>query len=717
MNRSTQMFVSCILVLFGIFAIGCGGEGDTYNTYVESNEKCIPGQSFGCVCPGGITGYQVCNDFETYDTCRCQKPEPDAGTTPEASPEGDAEVDAQAEADTDAQVTPDADADAEVEAGEDSGTDAGNDANTDPILTIQGDIPENQTVAAGTVGQIFHSATFCTSQNIEVQELDYKLLGQMGGDVVANDGTPYFTNIKLIDLDFGNTLMGPMELDSNGLTGAQNIHFTDSLIMNAGECKHIAFVASIEDQEVTPGDLYGHEYQVYLNFPLEPYGLVTLADGTELKHDEISLTNHVGGEITIVAPDCPPYHAQSSLTVTEDGHPSSTIVIGGKDVWVPMARYQACAQGNEDVKLSQIGVQWRTQNGGMSAESFSLVGVAHEGSILGTAQFNNNDPYGLVDVDLSNGITIAKGDCQSIELWAKFAPVVSSTQAGGEWSHYARSGKSVSLRIGESVPFYGTDAYCNTADYAGKLFVHARGLTTGEKIFADEGAAQPSFMTVRKSKPIVTPQQLTSTVLSSGEQEIARWQVGADSNGAIAMKQTTFIVTKSANVSLSHFRLYRGSVQLPANEYWITDSVSGADLSAGTINDAATIAVSFVGEDVVSNNGNLYSLRATVGYIGSGNNVSVQFKADFPAVANPITGYLLNNDSYAPYAASPHLFNVGDYSGCNSSGPCGHSLGTFVWSDESNIPHIATTQELGGSRDWAVDQHVEVLSGHWNKSN
>jgi hypothetical protein len=426
-------------------------------------------------------------------------------------------------------------------------------------------------------------------------------------------------------------------------------------------------------------------------------------------------------EIDSATHDCPPYNAQSSLLITESalGHPEPTIVIGGKDVWVPTARYQACVQGNEDVKLSKIGIQWRTQNGAMSAESFSLVGVAHQGNVIGTAQFDNNDPYGVVDVELSNGITIAKGDCQPIELWAKFAPVVSSMQAGGEWSHQPRSGKSVSLRIGESVPFYGTDAYCNTTDYLGKLFVHARGLTTSEKIFADEGAPQPNFMTVRKSKPVVVPQALTSTVLINGDQELARFVMSAYGDGSVAIKQIMFTVDKSVDVNLVNFRFYRGAIQLPTNEYFVTNAVTGADLYADSMNgNTAVIAVSLVGEEVVSGSGNVYSLRATVGYMSTGKSVSVRFKADFPAAASPVTGYLLNNDSYAPYAASPRLFNVGDYSGCNSGGPCWHSLGTFVNADISEIPHSSQTDNQGGSRDWSTDQHIwELTAALWNISN
>jgi len=67
----------------------------------------------------------------------------------------------------------------------------------------------------------------------------------------------------------------------------------------------------------------------------------------------------------------------------------------------------------------------------------------------------------------------------------------------------------------------------------------------------------------------------------------------------------------------------------------------------------------------------------------------------------------VQNDAYAPYVASPAIFNVGMWPDQNGLGAW-HVQGTQVWSDQSEVPHIALA--LPSSADWTTDFLVDDLT-------
>lgn len=659
------------IVFAAVTFVGCSGEPDhTTLEFNESPEKCVPGEHKACWC-NGITGFQECReDGMAFMHCQC----PPAVEEPT------------------------------IDAGAEVPEEAGADAGMNLLRVWLADEPQGGEVKPG-------------DENVPVLGLNLQAL-QTQGDVniravslgcrASLNGQEYsgpdcwrrVNKVEVLDED-GQQIAPP---DSPDMVAGQ-VYLLVDYTVKRGETRNLLVRASFNDEAAT------EEPYDRVSFDLVP--TINADQGIETDDADVVMGHGFGigqqGDEPkvefMLIPEaeptaCPVPGPHGALIVTEEAHPPSTIVIAGDSTWKPMARYKVCAQGEEAV-LEKIGVQWQSRENDMAGESFEHVGVAFQGNVLGTAVFDPANPYGLADVELNNSVVLADGACAVLDLWASFVSVKSSAQVNGEWQHQPRSGKSVALRIGQDVPFYGTTNSCDQMAFMNKLFIHASGLASGEKLYASQGAGQPNHMTVRKARPIMTYQPLANQVLVNGEVELARMIFRAE-GGAVAIKQMMMSVNKTSLIGLSNFRLLRGATQIPGSDYSVINAFDGSDLYAGAVNqDNNTLAIAFADEEVISGNGQIYSLRATVqgatpGHLGA-----------YPDEAEPVTGYLQNNDWYAPYAVSSQLFHVGDYTGCNNGGACWHVMGAFVWSDMSELPHST------GSRDWTNEQHVPGLGQTW----
>ncbi|MFA6446657.1 MAG: hypothetical protein WCW31_00175 [Patescibacteria group bacterium] len=407
--------------------------------------------------------------------------------------------------------------------------------------------------------------------------------------------------------------------------------------------------------------------------------------------------------------------SKGNITVSADAHPSTSIVVAGKDVWVPFARYKATAQ-YEDMQIDRITVSSTT--GGDNAD-FVAIGIATGGAIK-SSNVLSSGAIGSVDIDLTgNEFTVLKDSSTNFELWAKLSNVSPSSSVNGATTNVARSGHAPGIGIRDNLQTGEWDT-----NYASKLNIRTTGVSSGERVYAASGAAAGNTQVIRKTKPVVTKQNLTNTVLSAGELELYRAQVGADSAGSIALKQMVFNISKSANVGLSSFRLYRGSTLVPTGEYTIVNSTSATDIKAAQQETQAGVnsfkaIVAFTGEDSISGSGNIYSLRATVAYTGTGNNVTTSFYRD--PTAPVVTGYLSTKSTGIFAVSSTSIFNL-DQSAAGGAPGASLKLGTFVWSDNSEVPHASTAVLVGSipstiSRDWSNDVNVEDLSSSASLSN
>lgn len=154
-----------------------------------------------------------------------------------------------------------------------------------------------------------------------------------------------------------------------------------------------------------------------------------------------------------------------------------------------------------------------------------------------------------------------------------------------------------------------------------------------------------------KTKPTITNVALPTTVLTNGTQTLYKFAVTADAGGTIAWRKIKFnIATNTANVS--NFFLYDEANQSTALTNTIC-SLSGVIISCTSTQDQEV------------SGSKTYILKATVsGSISIGSSVSVN-------IPSSGLGYMVPSAFAVVEATSP----------------------SFVWSDESVIPHSAVTQD------------------------
>lgn len=404
-----------------------------------------------------------------------------------------------------------------------------------------------------------------------------------------------------------------------------------------------------------------------------------------------------------------------TVTYNSDAHPSSAIVVAGKDVWVPFASYKATAQ-YEALELDRIAILASSTAGNSSDNAAITVVAIASGGVVKGQDILSSGATGTKDIDLTNNkITVPKDSSVSFQLWAKLSGTKASSTVSGATSGVHRSGMVPALGLKNGLMTGEWDA-----TYFSSANIRATGLASGERVYASTtNAAHGNAMITRKSKPIVTKQALSSTTLANIDQDLIKFQVAADSAGSIALKQVMFSLSKTNLVTLSNFRVRRGSSELSISEFAVNcigaggascaAAGSGSDVESGTIAAATTtgtLIVSFTNEETISGSGNVYTVHATVGGAASGQNVALSFKRDSDNTL--VTGYLSNAFWGVVTATSTEIFSIG-----TTAAPItypANATGTFLWSDSSEVPHSSALGTAGGSSDWSHDVYVEDVS-------
>lgn len=435
-------------------------------------------------------------------------------------------------------------------------------------------------------------------------------------------------------------------------------------------------------------------------------GIASASDAQAQDQDSNTVTPTISSAVTGQATGAAPSVVQTILnsgtvTVQADSHPVSNIVVAGKDTWMPFAQYKATAQF-EDVVIDRIAVTSTVGAAAADNADYAAVAIASGGAVKGQDQL----PAGISgtkDIDLSsNSITVPKDGSVQFQIWVKLSNVQASGSVSGATTGVARSGHAPGMALNSGLVAGEWDA-----NYAGKLNIRSTGAASGERVYATSGAANGNTMVLRKTLPVVTKQSLSSTTLANIDQDLVKFQVAADAAGSIALKQVMFSFSKSSLVGLSNFRMRRGSTDLDTATYAVTNGTSSVDLIAGSIpagvNSGYIVFSMKPGqEESMSGSGNVYTLHATVSGAASGQNVTLQFYRDS---SNPIvTGYLVNSTAFGGFGSSANVFHID-----TAVGPSGAAAatGTFVWSDNSEVPHSSAAQT---SRDWTNDVYVQDLS-------
>lgn len=410
--------------------------------------------------------------------------------------------------------------------------------------------------------------------------------------------------------------------------------------------------------------------------------------------------------------------ANGSLTVATDSLRQSDIVVGDGTTWQNLSQFKATAQ-DEDIMIDRISVTSTNDAANYGAVAIALNGAVKGWDILPSGSFKNKD------IDLtSSPITIPAGTSQSFQVWAKLNPTQASSSVAGATTGVSRSGNVVAAGLVSGLQTGEWDS-----NYANKFNVRATGLASGSRVYASStnavGGVVGNNFVLRKSKPIVTRQALSTTTLASGaDLDLYKFQVAADPAGSISLKKIVFSLafstTTNSTLSLSNFRVRRGAQDLTTNQTRIINGVSGSDLTSGTLNSGAAasatarVLVEFTNEETISGSGNVYTLHATVGgTVNSGDSVTVSFFRTTSTLAttavSSTTGYLTNDyvtDTTAINVGGPHI----DTSVAPSNVIGQNGIGTFVWSDQSETPHSDAQGSAGGSRDWTNDIFVQDLT-------
>lgn len=433
-------------------------------------------------------------------------------------------------------------------------------------------------------------------------------------------------------------------------------------------------------------------------------GIAAAADVTADDSDDNSVTASLSSNVTGNAGATPSLVQTIKnggiLTIATDNLRQSTILVAGGDVWQNFAQFKATAQF-EAMNLERLNV---TSTG--ESANFVQVAVAMDGSPKGMETLSSGFS-GNKDVDItSSPIMVPKDGSVTFQLWGKLGAIQASSTVSGATTGAARSGARLRLGLGANLQTGNWDA-----NYAGMFNVRAVGQASGDIVYSTGVATTGNEFVVRKSKPTVTRQTLSTTTLANGtNMDLYRMQISADAAGSIAVKKVVFDISSTNATTLSNFRIRKGSTELPLSSVVITKG-DGVDLEAGTATSGRVVVVfsdpaTANTEETITGSGNVYTLTATVAGTVGGDTVSVAPARDLAGTI--VTGYL-DQDAFALNGTSVVGPNL-DANGAGIADGAADQPGSFVWSDLSEVPHSAGEGASGGSYDWTNDVYVEDLT-------
>jgi hypothetical protein len=211
----------------------------------------------------------------------------------------------------------------------------------------------------------------------------------------------------------------------------------------------------------------------------------------------------------------------------------------------------------------------------------------------------------------------------------------------------------------------GTGYTASGKDIAVSLYALKHRNSNGVETTVNGLSLTSNSMYAYKTKPTISLVALPTTVLAPGTQTIAKFSVTSDAGGPVSWRQVKFNVTLggAAGVTAGTAVLYDA-----ANESTPLAGVSCAGPAAGVITCASTST-----QDQQVSGTKTYVLKATVTGGATGDSVSVRIPSNSSSFSAPTVLASVSTSS------------------------------SFIWSDESVIPHSAT------SADWNNDFLVKNL--------
>jgi hypothetical protein len=410
------------------------------------------------------------------------------------------------------------------------------------------------------------------------------------------------------------------------------------------------------------------------------------------------------------------------INYQQNNHPSTSIIVGGGDVWKVMARFKATAQ-YEAAVIDRLAVI-HPNDGGKNGD-FTMVAIAAAGDTTNRTGVLSAGTTSTQDIDLSqNKITVPKDGSVDFELWAKLAAPVATSSAT---TYSPRSGDTPSLGVATH-----TQTGEWNSNYINQYNIRALGSASGDNLYASSTSnLLGNTQVLRKGKPVITKLSPASQTLTTGAPaELYKFQVNSSADGGeIAWMQVMFSVVTSTGVSsLNNFEFFKGSTELTANtEVYIRDK-DGIDLSGATSLNSDGVAgshgdkviVRLVTEETISSGGTTYTLRATPTLASDSTTKTISTSFYRPS-QSVMTGYIADDGGPNMWGGVLGLTNYA--SGTKPAGGIGYSnaTGTFIWSDRVDVPHSYASGSLGGmgtgtggggsgSGDWTSDVYVESMN-------
>lgn len=358
-------------------------------------------------------------------------------------------------------------------------------------------------------------------------------------------------------------------------------------------------------------------------------------------------------------------------------HAPSTNLVAGKNVWIPFARYEVTVE-YESATIDYARIVQDSLYLSDNAD-FTQIAVASGGITLDTGILPAGSSGG-VDISLvDNPIVVVPGTIKFVEVWGKLANVLSSAAVAGAWTGAPRSGHMPSLGFSSDIMSGEWDSA-----YEGNLNVRTTGGTSGERMYADKIDAPPgNLMVIRKSVPTFVKHMLPTTTLANVDLDLYKFQVSADSAGAIGFQQIVFEYVKTPELSVTNMRLRKGATDMPLSSF---TAVSLPNATSG-ITDGA-FYITLASEETIVGSGHIYTFHGTVSGAVAGQLITLSVAQDPGAM--PVMDCFETADPY------PILAFLGM--------PVG-----FLWSDLSEVPHSDTECDQGGLKDWITGTFVNDL--------
>lgn len=552
---------------------------------------------------------------------------------------------------------------------------AGGSGGCTPTVTFTTLTRASDTVMPGSKGYAVMTANIAVDSCSDVS-VDTLALFMASPDFANTDPAAYckvpcaapsdwnFRNLRVASLDNGSTIAGPLanpkQSTSNQLA---RMEFTDAFTIRAGQAINVALVMDVPAP--LAADVIGKRFRgLFAGINTTPPSVLDANDASQ----------DPNANFTVVAP-------QELLTIELDAaSPVPGIVIAGKASWVPFGQYNitnptALAQTFSIANLRQMDAN------GDNAD-FTAVALAMNGAVvMDSVAVDSDGNWGAMGGPNTSSITVQPGSSIKVQTWGMMANVVTSSAANGQWHGVARSGHTPSLALDSVLITLPNALYTQSAN-----------------------TSLPYPMVLRKSKPTVTSLPLMANVLVNVDLDLYKLHVVPDSAGSVALKQVVFQFEKTPNVSLSNFRMRRGSFDMDINSYTITDALNANSLRTGSIpagTDTGSIVFAMAPgmEETLAGSGNVYTIHATVSGASSGQSVSFGIARE--ASSDALTGLVtdsLRNGAMGMTPDSASVYHVGAF------------YGTFIWSDMSEVPHDQRLGADGGSNDWTNDQYLQDLT-------